>query len=145
VIVLVDTTIWSLALRRRAHQLSPAEKELVDEWEDLVNSGRAALIGPVHQEVLSGIRSDTVFKALAEKLASFRYLETLPGDFVQAARFFNVCRSHGIAGSHIDMLICALAHRYRAAIFTTDPDFPGYARHLPIRLHEVRHPSRNST
>ena len=143
--VLVDTTIWSLALRRRAHQLSPAEKELVDEWEDLVNSGRAALIGPVHQEVLSGIRSDTVFKSLADKLASFRYLETLPGDFVQAARFFNACRSHGIAGSHVDMLICAIAHRYKAAIFTTDPDFSGYAGYLPIRLHQLRHSLPDST
>jgi predicted nucleic acid-binding protein len=135
VTVLVDTTIWSLALRRRAHQLSPEEKWLVEEWEDLVSSGRAALIGPVHQEVLSGIRRTEVFEALHEKLATFRYLETLPGDFVQAARFFNLCRSHGIAGSHIEMLICAMAHRYGVPIFTTDPDFPTYAKHLPIRLH----------
>lgn len=134
--VLVDTTIWSLALRRRAHQLSPEEKRLVEEWADLVTSGRAVLTGPVHQEVLSGIRSNEVFEDLYEKLSSFRYLENLPGDYVQAARFFNLCRSHGIAGSHVDMLICALAHRYSVPIFTTDPDFPGYAKHLPIRLHE---------
>lgn len=134
--VLVDTTVWSLALRRRAHQLSPAEKRLIEEWANLISSGRVALIGPVHQEVLSGIRGTEVFEALHEKLSSFRYLPTLPGDFVQAARFFNLCRSHGIAGSHIDMLICAIAHRYGVPIFTTDPDFPGYAKHLPIRLHE---------
>jgi predicted nucleic acid-binding protein len=136
VTVLVDTTIWSLALRRRAHQLSLAEKRLVEEWADLVTSGRVALIGPVHQEVLSGIRGDEAFEALHEKLSSFRYLETLPDDFVQAARFFNLCRSHGIAASHIDMLICAVAHRYSVPVFTTDPDFSGYAEHLPIRLHE---------
>ncbi|HYX23489.1 MAG TPA: PIN domain-containing protein [Thermoanaerobaculia bacterium] len=134
--VLVDTTIWSLALRRRAHQLSPVEKRLVEEWVDLVTSGRAVLTGPVRQEVLSGIRNEEVFEALHEKLFSFRYLENLPGDYVQAARFFNLCRSRGITGSHVDMLICALAYRYDMPIFTTDPDFPGYARHLPIRLHE---------
>src|SRR5947209_16775062 len=134
--VLVDTTIWSLALRRRAHQLSPIEKRLVEEWVDLVTSGRAVLTGPVRQEVLSGIRNEEVFEALYEKLFSFRYLENLPGDYVQAARFFNLCRSRGITGSHVDMLICALAYRYDMPIFTTDPDFPGYARHLPIRLHE---------
>ncbi len=134
--VLVDTTIWSLALRRQAHQISPAEKRLVDEWTDLVTSGRAVLIGPVRQEVLSGIRSEDTFATLHEKLSFFRYLENLPGDYIQAARFFNLCRSHGIAGSHIDMLICAMAYRFAVPIFTTDPDFSGYAKHLPIRLHE---------
>lgn len=134
--VLVDTTIWSLALRRRAYQLSSAEKRLVENWADLVISGRAALTGPVLQEVLSGIRSEEVFEALHEKLSSFRYLEILPGDHVLAARFFNLCRSHGIAGSHVDMLICVTAHRYDVPIFTTDPDFSGYARHLPIRLYD---------
>jgi predicted nucleic acid-binding protein len=136
VTVLVDTTIWSLALRRRAHQLSPTEQRLVDVWVDLVSSGRAVLIGPVRQEVLSGIRSERVFEALHEKLSSFRYLEILPSDYVQAARFFNLCRSHGVTGSHIDLLICATAYRYGVPIFTTDPDFPGYARHVPIRLHD---------
>jgi predicted nucleic acid-binding protein len=136
VTVLVDTTIWSLALRRRAHQLSPEETRLVENWAELVSSGRAALTGSVRQEVLSGIRSDEVFETLDEKLSSFRCLETLPGDHVLAARFFNLCRSHGIAGSHIDMLICATAHRYDVPIFTTDPDFSGYVRHLPVRLHD---------
>lgn len=134
--VLVDTTIWSLALRRRAHQLSPAEKRLVDAWADLVSSGRAVLTGPVRQEVLSGIRSEEVFETLREKLSSFRYLEVLPGDYVQAARFFNLCRSRGVIGSHVDMLICAIAHRYGVPIFTTDPDFSGYGQHLGIRLYD---------
>jgi len=136
VTVLVDTTVWSLALRRRAHQLSPTEKRLVDAWADLVSSGRAVLTGPVRQEVLSGIRSEAVFEALHEKLASFRYLEVLPGDYTQAARFFNLCRSHGVTGSHIDMLICAITHRYGVPIFTTDPDFPLYGKHVSIRLYD---------
>jgi predicted nucleic acid-binding protein len=135
VTVLVDTTIWSLALRRRSHQLSPEEKSLVENWGGLVTSGRAALTDSIRQEILSGIRSEEVFEALHEKLSFFRCLETLPGDHVLAARFFNVCQSHGITGSHIDMLICATAHRCDTPIFTTDPDFRGYARRLPIRLH----------
>ena len=133
--VLVDTTIWSLALRRRSTDLSTAERRLVEEWADLVTSGRAVLTGPIRQEVLSGIRQEEVFEALHEKLFSFRYLEILPGDYVQAARFFNLCRSHGVVGSHVDMLICATAHRYGVPIFTTDPDFPLYAQHVPIGLH----------
>ncbi len=135
--VLVDTTVWSLALRRRAHQLSPEEKRLVEEWTALVAAGRAGLTGPVRQEVLSGIRGEEAFKALHEKLSFFPYLENLPGDYVRAARFFNLCRAHGIASSHIDMLICAISYRYGVPVFTTDPDFTGYAKHLPIRLHKL--------
>jgi predicted nucleic acid-binding protein len=71
---------------------------------------------------------------LSRSFLSFHYFDVLPTDHVQAARFFKVCRWHGITGSHVDMLICALAYRYDLPIFTTDPDFSGYARHLPIRL-----------
>ncbi len=87
VTVLIDTTIWSLALRRRSHQLSPEEKGLVEEWERLVTSGRAVLAGPIRQEVLSGVQSEKMFEALQERLSTFRYLEVLPGDYDQAARF----------------------------------------------------------
>jgi predicted nucleic acid-binding protein len=69
------------------------------------------------------------------KLSSFRSLEILSSDYVQAARFFNLCRAKGVTGSHVDMLICATAHRHRVPIFTTNPDFPGYAQHIPIQLH----------
>lgn len=134
--VLVDTTVWSLALRRRSHQLASEEKGLVEHWADLVISRRAVLTGPIRQEILSGIRSGDVFVALQEKLSTFPYLEILPDDYDQAARFFNHCRAGGISGSNVDMLICATAHRYGVPIFTTDPDFPLYAQHIPIRLHE---------
>lgn len=135
--VLIDTTIWSLALRRRREKLSGEEQDLVVEWEDLAGSGRAVLMGPIRQEVLSGIREEKVFEALQIRLSKFRSLEVLPGDYDQAARFFNLCRSKGIAGTPIDMLICAAAFRHDLPIFTTDPDFPQYARHVSIRLHSA--------
>lgn len=133
--VLVDSTIWSLALRRRSHQLSPAERDLVGEWVELVSTGRAVLTGPVRQEILSGIRSEDAFEALRERLSAFRYLEVSPQDYDQAARFFNQCRSRGVAGTHVDMLLCATAHRHGVPLFTTDGDFLHYARCLPIALH----------
>ena len=139
--VLVDTTVWSLALRRRPQQLSLLENSLVEHWAELVVSGQAVLAGPIRQEILSGIRSAEVFETLREKLTSFRYLEVLPQDYDQAALFFNLCRSNGVTGSHVDMLLCALAYRYEVPIFSTDEDFPLYVFHLPIRLYEpgIRH------
>lgn len=134
-IVLVDTTIWSLALRRRSDQLSDIERRLLDEWMRLVRTGEAVLIGPIRQEVLSGIRESRVFAAIQEKLGAFRYPEVLPEDYDRAARFFNACRARGITGSAVDLLICAVAHRLDSPIFTTDIDFQHYSKHVRIRLH----------
>ncbi len=136
-IVLVDTTIWSLALRRRPQSLNDRERLLADEWARLVRSGEAVLIGPIRQEILSGIRSEKSFAAIQESLGDFRYLEIFPSDYDLAARFFNVCRAHGITGTAVDLLICAVAHRFDMPIFTTDADFRHYATHVEIRLHEL--------
>jgi predicted nucleic acid-binding protein len=137
-IVLVDTTIWSLALRRRKGVLGDTEELLVDEWKRLVGSGRAALAGPIRQEVLSGIRSAKTFAAMQEQLSSFPHLAVAPGDYDRAASFFNDCRAAGIAGTAIDMLLCSLAHRHAVPIFTTDGDFRRYAERIPIRLHAAQ-------
>jgi predicted nucleic acid-binding protein len=134
-IVLVDTTIWSLALRRRRNALSATETALVEEWIRLVRTGEAALVGPVRQELLSGVRDARTFAAVQEQLGNFRYLAIVPGDYDRAAGFFNDCRAAGIAATPIDMLLCAIASRHEVAIFTTDDDFPRYASRLPIRLH----------
>ncbi len=77
-IVLVDTTIWSLALRRRPQNLSDPERLLVAEWAQLVRSGAAVLMGPIRQEILSGIRTQESFAAIQEGLGDFRYLEIIP-------------------------------------------------------------------
>ena len=135
--VLVDTTVWSLALRRRPRSLSPAQERLVAEWRALVEDGRAALIGPVRQEILSGVRDVEMFERLRLHLAGFDCLEIGLEDHDQAARFYDSLRAVGVAGAAIDLAICAVAHRSDVPIFTTDRDFTRYARHLPIRLHEA--------
>jgi len=134
-IVLVDTTIWSLALRRRPVDISAEETTLVDEWSRLVRTGEAVLALPIRQEILSGVRSEKAFRALQQSLSAFRYLDIEPTDYDRAAEFYNTCRSHGVAGTATDLLLCAAASRSEMPIFTTDGDFPFYARHLPVRLH----------
>lgn len=116
--------------------MSEPEKLLVLEWTRLVRSGEAVLLGPIRQEVLSGIREEKTFEAIAESLSDFRYLEIYPADYDQAARFYNRCRAHGIAGTSIDLLLCAVAHRFEIPLFTTDPDFWHYAPHTGILLHQ---------
>lgn len=133
--MLVDSTVWSLALRRRPTQLSPEERNLVACWAALVESGEVCLIGPIRQEILSGIRSEEQFTAIQERLGDFRYLDIQPLDYDQAARFFNACRAAGIAATPTEMLICAVAHRFRTPVFTTDRDFDRYAACLGTELY----------
>jgi len=95
-------------------------------------------MGPIRQEILSGIREEAQFENLERHLRAFPDLEIKTEDHVTAARFFNLCRGKGVQGSNTDFLICAVADRHRLAIFTTDRDFSLFGPHLPIVLHETR-------
>jgi len=135
--VLVDTPVWSLALRRRPEHLSESQQGLVDVLAELIREGRAQTLGPVRQELLSGIREETQYKRIRDYLRAFREPSLEVEDYEDAARMSNQCRSGGIAGSLVDFLICAAAHRRNWTIFTTDRDFKNYASVLPLRLHSA--------
>jgi predicted nucleic acid-binding protein len=135
--VIVDTPVWSLALRRRRKDLSRSERRLVTEWAGLVQEDAVMLVGPVRQELLSGIKEAATFERLRRHLRAFDDEPLTGDDFEAAARCCDRCRAAGVAASSIDYSICAVAFRHRAAIFTTDSGFARYARLLPIRLHEV--------
>ena len=132
--VLVDTSIWSLALRRRKHAQNPEAEEL----GRLIAAHVVEIIGPIRQEVLSGVRDTVQFDGLETHLAAFADLPLTAEDYVTAAKFYNLCRAKGIQGSNTDFLICAVAVRHDLSVFTTDGDFPNFAKCLPIVLHEVR-------
>ena len=131
--VLVDTSVWSLAYRRSGLPLHATAVELAH----LIQQGRAVMIGPVRQEILSGIRDAAQFNLLRDALRAFPNLLISTSDYEQAAAFFNRCRSHGIQGTHIDFLLCAVASRRAMSIFTTDKDFSAFAQILRIRLHLI--------
>jgi predicted nucleic acid-binding protein len=133
--VILDTSVWSLALRRRAGALEAADRMVALHWRELVRDGRAALIGAVRQELLSGVQDPEQFERIRDYLRGFEDESLTPEDYEEAARFHNVCRTAGVAGSPIDFLICAAAVGRGLSVFTTDLDFQRYARHLPVRLH----------
>jgi len=132
--VIVDTCIWSLALRRNSHKSS----QLVDELKELISEVRVQLIGPIRQELLSGIKSKQQFRNLKEHLSAFPDLQLESEDFELAAEYYNQARSKGTQGSNTDFLICSLAHRYTMPIFTSDKDFEQYKTVLPIKLYVPR-------
>jgi predicted nucleic acid-binding protein len=129
--VLLDTTIWSLVLRRNRPDVG-----IVSEFATLVQDDRVAIIGPIRQELLSGSKDRANFERLRDYLRDFTDTEIITADYEQAASFYNECQRHGIQGSHIDFLICAVAERNGFSIFTTDGDFARFAKYLPIALYD---------
>lgn len=136
--VLVDTSVWSLALRRKKESLTTNERLLVTELSELIREGRARVIGLVRQELLSGIKTSEQYEKLRLYLRSFPDEVVDTSDHEEAAKAGNRCRAKGIVVSIVDILLCAVAIKRQWAIFTTDPDFSNYARVLPVRIHAPR-------
>jgi predicted nucleic acid-binding protein len=131
--VLVDTSVWSLALRRS--QAHASSTPYVAALADLIRDGHALIIGPVRQELLSGVRTPAQAKTLRDRLRAFPDIILDTADYEQAAAFSNLCRSQGVQGSSVDFLISSVAARRHLPIFTTDRDFERYAPILGLRLH----------
>jgi predicted nucleic acid-binding protein len=110
---------------------TPAVKEL----RSLIDEGRVAMIGPIRQELLSGIRLPESFHQLRDHLRPYPDELLDSADFERAAEHFNSCRAQGVQGSNTDFLICAVAERRSLPILTTDTDFTRFARILPITLY----------
>lgn len=129
--VLVDTCVWSAALRRKKTQSIPEEALVLKR---LIQQHRACLIGPILQEVLTGIRHEEQFSRLQEKLKAFELFQMAVPDFIQAAKYSNLCRSKGVQGSHTDYLIATIAIKHNIPVFTTDQDFTYYQKYIPVQL-----------
>jgi predicted nucleic acid-binding protein len=128
--VIVDTSVWSLALRRQPK----TNDSTVNKLRDLIADGRVILLGAVRQEILSGIKHQVQFEKLKDYLRAFPNLPLDAEDYELAADYFNICRRHGIQGANTDFLICATANRRNYEIFTTDKDFISFSNYLPIIL-----------
>jgi predicted nucleic acid-binding protein len=136
--VLIDTSVWSLALRRKNESLSTNERFLVAELSELIREGRARMIGLVRQELLSGIKATEQYEKLRLHLRSFPDEVVDTSDYEEAAKAGNRCRAKGVVVSIVDILLCAVANKRLWTIFTTDPDFSNYAKVLPLRIHPPR-------
>ena len=132
--VIVDTCVWSLALRKD----SSKDEQIIKTLTELIREVRVKLIGPIRQEILSGVKSEKRFNELKEYFSAFLDLTLEPSDYEKAAEFYNICRRKGIQGSNTDFLICAVAFNKDLEIFTTDNDFNHFKKYLPIKLFEIK-------
>jgi hypothetical protein len=136
--VLVDTSIWSLALRRTARHLDPIAKAQVAELAELINEGRAKMLGIARPELHSGIKSQCQFAKLQEIPRSF----SRRASFYRRLRICRFCRqsvpNQRPGPGVVDRLICSVAQSRDWVIFSTDPGFKLYATVPSISLHASR-------
>lgn len=134
--VLVDTSVWSLVLRKM--KKNPIDESITRELQELICELRVVVIGPIRQEILSGISDKSKFELLKRHLSYFED-ELLSSEyFIKAAEFSNICRSKGIQGSHTDFLICSFAEMNKYSIFSLDKDFELYSKYINLCLHSIR-------
>jgi predicted nucleic acid-binding protein len=127
----VDTSVWSLALRRDR----PAESPEVAFLARALESGDAVFTtGLVLQELLQGFRGARARERILERFAALPCLVPDREDHVRAADLRNVCRRRGVQIGTIDALLAQLCIRRKLTLLTTDADFARVARIQPLSL-----------
>jgi hypothetical protein len=88
--VLVDTCIWSHALRSK----NPEFEAQVKSLETLISDQRVLMIGPIRQEVLSGYSDPIKFETLKTRLSYFENTAVLDEDYINAANLMAIQQAH---------------------------------------------------
>ena len=119
--ILVDTSVWSLSLgRKNKTALSDDERRMAASLTEAVQDGRVAMIGPIRQEIMSGVKDSDQFERLRSALEAFEDEPITTRHYEEAARLFTLCRSRGVECGPVDILICAVAAANHWSILTND-------------------------
>ena len=129
--VLVDTSVWSLALRRDA---PPDLKETRILTRCLERKDALFSSGIIIQELLQGFRGPKQQDRIIEHLGNLPLIVPELIDHVNAASLQITCRRKGIQIGTIDALLAQLAISHDLDLLTTDQDFARIARHAPLRI-----------
>ena len=127
----VDTSVWSLALRRDAPADLPAVGELAQALE---RGAPVVTTGLVIQELLQGFHGPKAKQRIIKQLSLLPAVMPELRDHIDAASLRNDCRRHGIQIGTIDALIAQLCIHYELTLLATDGDFEHVARRTALKL-----------
>jgi len=130
--LVVDTSVWSLLLRRKSPV--PDNPHLARLRHHLEKPDAIHLPAIVLVELLDGVKECRQFDLLVEYFAAFPVVDTCREDCVEAARLANACRARGVLASSVDFLIAATCIRRGYPLLSADRDFAHIARHCPLVL-----------
>jgi predicted nucleic acid-binding protein len=127
----VDTSVWSLALRRD----SPDPATEVSVLVRAIEAGEMILTtGLVLQELLQGFSGPKDRDRILERFSAVPVLAPDREDHVDAAELRNRCRRGGVQIGTIDALLAQLCIRHDLTMLTTDSDFRRIADRSALRL-----------
>ena len=119
----VDTSVWSLALRRDA----PPDLPEVHELRRSLDTGMVYCTGLVLQELLQGFTKPKAHKNIIGHFSALPLLIPDRHDHIHAAELRNRCRRKGFQAGTIDALLAQLCMRHDLTMLTTDKDFHNMA------------------
>ena len=128
--IFVDTSVWSLALRRDA-----PNGPLVAELARAINAGDGVFVsGLIVQEILQGVSGPRQRDQIIARLASLPLLTPDWDDHIAAAELLTRCRRAGVQVESVDVLLAQLCLRYDLTMLAADKDFVHMAKHCPLRI-----------
>ena len=129
--IFVDTSVWSLALRRDAPPPSPQVRWL----EQALQTGEAIFnTGLVLQEFLQGFTGPRARVAIVDRFAALPLVIPDRGDHIDAGELGNACRRNGVQVGTIDVLHAQLCIRHELLMLSMDSDFEWIAEQSPLTL-----------
>ena len=128
---LVDTSVWSLALRRSE---PVAEREVSRLREALFARESIYTTGLILQELLQGFRGPRQRDAILHRFSALPTITPDRDDYIEAAEVRNRCRRNGVQLGTIDALLAQLAIRHELVLLSTDQDFRHAAAHVPLKV-----------
>jgi predicted nucleic acid-binding protein len=127
----VDTSVWSLALRRD----EPSDAPVVSRLREALVGGEAVFTtGLVLQELLQGFSGPKARTVILDRFSALPLLVPDREDHVAAAELRNLCRRRGIRIGTIDALLARLCIRHDLSMLTTDRDFLLIAPHAQLSV-----------
>ena len=129
--LLVDTSVWSLALRRDAQVQAPEVQALIDA---LGGADVVVTTGLVLQELLQGFSGPKDASAIVERFGALALIRPERDDYIAAAGIRNTCRRSGVQIGTVDALIAQLCISNDLTLLTTDQDFTRAAKHCKLKV-----------
>ena len=129
--ILVDTSVWSLALRRDAEASEPEVQVLK---HSLLGDEVVVTTGLVLQELLQGFSGAKAQAQIVHRFASLPLIQPDRDDYIGAAALRNTCRRAGVQIGTIDALLAQLCIRHELTLLTTDQDFVHAAKHCAVSV-----------
>ena len=128
--LLVDTSVWSLALRRDEHQSEP---EVLALGNALRGADQVFITGLVLQELLQGFSGPKARDQILERLAALAFLQPDRVDHIEAADIRNSCRRRGLQIGTVDALLIQICRRHDLVMLSTDRDFHAASKHVDFK------------